>query len=108
MGTEEVKKTIHSQVLTVFFLPLIMAGIHGLFTRQPKEYKDEVLLPGVPRFALTAGLEATMYPLMKGTADWEIYALNRFGASAPYKVLDEKFGYTFDNIINQVRTFIKK
>ena len=80
----------------------------GLFTRQPKKYKDEVLLPGVPRFALTAGLEATMYPLMKGTADWEIYALNRFGASAPYKVLDEKFGYTFDNIINQVRTFIKK
>lgn len=28
MGTDEVKKAIHSQVLTVFFLPLIMAGIH--------------------------------------------------------------------------------
>ncbi|MDE6396911.1 MAG: transketolase, partial [Muribaculaceae bacterium] len=80
----------------------------GLFTRQPKEYRDSVLLPGVPRFALTAGLEATMYPLMKGTADWEIYALNRFGASAPYKVLDEKFGYTFDNILSQVKAFIGK
>lgn len=80
----------------------------GLFMRQDKEYRDSVLLPGVPRFALTAGLEATMYPLMKETADWEIYALNRFGASAPYKVLDVKFGYTFDNIKSQVLNFIEK
>lgn len=31
MSREEVKKTIHSQVLTVFFLPLIMAGMHIIF-----------------------------------------------------------------------------
>lgn len=28
MSEQEVKKTIHSQVLTVFFLPLLFAGVH--------------------------------------------------------------------------------
>ena len=31
MSREEVKKSIHSQILTVFFLPLITAGIHVVF-----------------------------------------------------------------------------
>ena len=34
----------------------------------------------------------------------KIYSLERFGASAPYKVLDEKFGYTPENIYEYVRT----
>lgn len=78
----------------------------GLFARQDKEYRDTVLRPGLPRFALTAGLEATFYPLMRGTSHWDVYGLNHFGASAPYKVLDEKFGYTADNIFNQVVSFL--
>lgn len=32
MSEHEVKKSIHSQVLTVFFLPLITAGIHTVFS----------------------------------------------------------------------------
>lgn len=32
MTEDEVKKSIHSQVLTVFFLPLIVAGIHTAFS----------------------------------------------------------------------------
>ena len=31
LSREEIKKTIRSQILTVFFLPLIVAGIHTLF-----------------------------------------------------------------------------
>ncbi|MCH5220292.1 MAG: transketolase [Muribaculaceae bacterium] len=80
----------------------------GLFLRQPKEYRDSVLPPHVPRFALTAGLEATFYPLMKGSADWDIFGLHRFGASAPYKVLDEKFGFTVDAVSDKVKNFIRK
>ncbi len=80
----------------------------GLFARQPKEYRDSVLPAGVPRFALTAGLESTFYPLMKGSADWEIYGLHRFGASAPYKVLEEKFGFTVDNILTCVKQFMTR
>jgi transketolase len=29
--------------------------------------------------------------------------MERFGASAPYKVLDEKFGFTAENILAQVK-----
>ncbi|MGM9827309.1 MAG: transketolase family protein [Muribaculaceae bacterium] len=78
----------------------------GLFSRQEKEYREAVLPAGVRRFALTAGLPATFMPLMKGCADWDIYGMERFGASAPYKVLDEKFGYTVPNILAKVKAFM--
>lgn len=80
----------------------------GLFARQPKAYRDEILPPGVKRYALTAGLPATFMPLMKGCADWDIYGMERFGASAPYKVLDEKFGFTVPNILAKVKEFMAK
>lgn len=78
----------------------------GLFARQDREYRDSVLPPNVPRYALTAGLEATFTSLMRGTSKWDIYGLHRFGASAPYKVLDEKFGYTVDNILDKITAFL--
>lgn len=76
----------------------------GLFLRQPKEYRDAVIPEGVKIFGLTAGVPSTLYPLMKG--DWKVYGLNRFGASAPYKVLDEKFGYTSQNILSEIKQFL--
>jgi transketolase len=39
---------------------------------------------------------------------WEVFGLERFGASAPYKVLDEKFGFTEENILKKVKNFISK
>ncbi|MDE6489663.1 MAG: transketolase, partial [Muribaculaceae bacterium] len=75
----------------------------GLFMRQDAEYRQSVLPRGGRRFGLTAGLPVTLYPIMKDAGEWEVYGLERFGASAPYKVLDQKFGYTVDNIYNQVR-----
>lgn len=73
----------------------------GLFNEQSESYRNEVLPSGVAQFALTAGLPITMR-MIKGF-DGEVYGLERFGASAPYKVLDEKFGYTLDNILCRVR-----
>lgn len=78
----------------------------GLFLRQDREYIESVLPENLPRFALTAGLESVFYPVMKGCSKWEVFGLNRFGASAPYKVLDEKFGFTEENILKQVENFI--
>lgn len=78
----------------------------GLFKEQSKEYQLEVMPDGVKIFGLTSGLPATLYPVMKG--DWEVYGMERFGASAPAGVLDEKFGYTTDNIYNVVGAFLKK
>ncbi len=78
----------------------------GLFMRQSKEYRQSVLPEGVATFALTAGLPATFFPLKRD--NWTIYGLERFGASAPYKVLDEKFGYTSDNMTKKVKHFLGK
>lgn len=79
----------------------------GTFLRQPEEYHRAVLPPNVPRFGITAGLPAVMYPLMKGTSQWDVFGLERFGASAPYKVLDEKFGFTDNNVYELVKSFLE-
>lgn len=78
----------------------------GVFMHQSQEYRDDVLPPEVPRFALTAGLPAVFYPLMKGCCKWDVFGLDHFGASAPYKVLDEKFGFTNENIYQVVKNFL--
>lgn len=76
----------------------------GLFCRQPKAYRNEVIPDGMKLFGITAGLPAALYPVMKG--DFEIFGMERFGASAPLKVLDEKFGYTVDNVLGKVKDFL--
>lgn len=78
----------------------------GLFESQPDEYRDSVIPKGVPVFGLTAGLPSTLRGVV-GSHGY-VYGLNRFGASAPYKVLDEKFGFTPENILNEVKRFISK
>lgn len=79
----------------------------GLFMRRPAEYRESVLPSGGTRFGLTAGLPSVLYPLMLNAGRWEVYGLERFGASAPYKVLDSKFGFTADNITAKVETLLK-
>ncbi len=76
----------------------------GLFNMQDKEYRESVIPNGIPVFGLTAGLPSTLRSVVgcNGT----IYGLDRFGASAPYKVLDEKFGITASNILAQVKKLL--
>ncbi len=74
----------------------------GLFLRQPEEYRNQILPVGGVRFGLTAGLPSVLYPLMMTAGKWSVYGLERFGASAPYKVLDQKFGFTVENILAKV------
>lgn len=78
----------------------------GLFEDQDQEYRNSVIPAGVPVFGLTAGLPSTLYPVVGTTA--RIYGLDHFGASAPFKVLDEKFGFTANNILNEVLAYINK
>ena len=78
----------------------------GLFNAQSEDYRNSVMPAGVKVFGLTAGLPSTLYPLMKG--DWKVYGFERFGASAPYKVLDEKFGFTEANITAKIEAFLAK
>ena len=78
----------------------------GLFEDQPEDYRQSVIPASTPVFGLTAGLPSTLLPIV-GTQG-RIYGLDHFGASAPYKVLDEKFGFTAANILDQVKAFIGK
>ena len=79
----------------------------GLFEDQDDEYRKSVIPDNLPVFGLTAGLPSTLTPVVNGHKSF-IYGLDHFGASAPYKVLDEKFGFTPENILRQVRMFINK
>ena len=76
----------------------------GLYNAQDAEYKASVIPAGVPVFGLTAGLTSVLSSVVG--ANGTIYGLERFGASAPFKVLDEKFGFTTENILNEVKAML--
>ena len=73
----------------------------GLFRNQPKEYQESVLPDGAKIFGLTAGLPVNLQGLVG--CNGKVFGLESFGFSAPYKVLDEKLGFTAENVYNQVK-----
>ena len=85
---------------------IVSAPSEGLFRNQTEEYRKSVIPDNIPVFGLTAGLSVTLQGLVgpKGF----VWGMNSFGYSAPYKVLDEKFGFTAENVYNQVTAYLKK
>ena len=79
---------------------IVSAPSEGLFRTQSVDYQETVLPSNVPTFGLTAGLPVTLRGLV-GTRG-KVWGLGHFGYSAPYKVLDEKFGFTPENVVKQV------
>ena len=73
----------------------------GLFRQQSKAYQESVLPAGVRKFGMTAGLPVTLQGLVPAS-EGTIWGMESFGFSAPYKVLDEKLGYTAENVYKQV------
>lgn len=78
----------------------------GLFRRQSKEYQETLLPTGGKIFALTAGLPVTFEGI--AGSNGKVYGLESFGFSAPYKVLDEKLGFTPQNIHKEVLAYLNK
>ena len=76
----------------------------GLFRDQPEDYQAEVIPPGIPVFGLTAGLPVTLQGLVGEHG--KVFGLESFGHSAPYKVLDEKLGFTGENVYKQVSALL--
>ena len=83
---------------------VVSAPSEGLFRRQSKEYQEQVLPEDARIFGLTAGLPVTLEGMVG--AHGMVYGLNSFGFSAPYKVLDEKLGFTAENVYRQVKAFL--
>ncbi len=77
----------------------------GLFRTQDESYQKEVIPDDIPVFALTAGLPVTMLGL--AGKHGKVVGLDHFGYSAPYKVLDEQFGFYGENICKEVIQFIE-
>ena len=85
-------------------LQIVSVPSEGLFREQSQEYQDSVLPKGIKRFGMTAGLPCTLEGLVGENG--AIWGLNSFGFSAPYKVLDEKLGFTAQNVYDQVKKLL--
>lgn len=85
---------------------IVSVPSEGLFRRQSCEYQNEILPKNAKIFGLTAGLPVTLEGLVG--ANGKVFGLESFGYSAPYKVLDEKLGFTAENVYKQVKDFIAK
>ena len=87
---------------------VVSAPSEGLFRRQSIEYQNAVLPYNVKKFGLTAGLPCTLEGLVGIGPLSSIYGMQSFGFSAPYKVLNEKLGYTAENVYSQVKELLKR
>ncbi len=85
---------------------VVSAPSEGLFRNQSAEYQEAVLPFGIKKFGMTAGLPVTLEGLVGIGPDSKVFGMTSFGFSAPYKVLDEKLGYTGENVYNQVKAFL--
>lgn len=85
---------------------IVSAPSEGLFRNQSTKYRKSVIPDDIPVFGLTAGIPVTLQGLtgQKG----RIWGLETFGYSAPYKVLDEKFGFTAENVYRQVKELLAR
>ena len=83
---------------------IVSVPSEGLFRSQSKEYQESILPAGSKIFGLTAGLPVNLEGLVGPNG--KVWGLESFGFSAPYKVLDEKLGFTAKNVYNQVKELL--
>ena len=83
---------------------IVSVPSEGLFRSQSKEYQESVIPTGSKVFGLTAGLPVNLEGLVG--ANGKVWGLESFGFSAPYKVLDEKLGFTGQTVYNQVKELL--
>ena len=85
-------------------LRIVSAPSEGLFRSQAPGYQESIIPADAKVFGLTAGLPVTLEGLVG--AHGKVWGLESFGFSAPYKVLDEKLGFTAENVYKQVKAMI--
>ena len=86
---------------------IVSVPSEGVFRRQPLAYQQSVVPAGAKVFGMTAGLPVNLQGFLIGAApESKVWGLESFGFSAPYKVLDEKLGYTAENVYAQVKEML--
>ncbi|HZW37711.1 MAG TPA: transketolase [Ignavibacteriaceae bacterium] len=78
-----------------------------LFEKQSEEYKKKILPSSVTaRLSIEAGVELgwSKYTGVKGAS----ISIEKFGSSAPDKILFEKYGFTVDNVYAKAKELLRK
>ena len=87
---------------------IVSVPSEGTFRQQDAAYQQAIVPAGSLVFGLTAGLPVTLQGFLLGADPRSrIWGLESFGFSAPYKVLDEKLGYTAENVWRQVKDMME-
>ncbi|MCQ2223742.1 MAG: transketolase, partial [Bacteroidaceae bacterium] len=86
---------------------IVSVPSEGVFRCQSAEYQQSVVPCGAKVFGMTAGLPVNLQAFLIGAdPKSKVWGLESFGFSAPYKVLDEKLGYTAENVYEQVKSML--
>jgi transketolase len=76
----------------------------ALFLSQPKDFRDKILVPWTPVFALSSGLPVLFDRVVGGFG--KACGLERFGASAPAGVLEKEFGYVPEAVVKAAKEYL--
>lgn len=83
---------------------IVSVPSEGLFRSQSKEYQESILPRDKKKFGLTAGLPVNLLGLVGDSG--KIWGLESFGYSAPASILDQKLGFTPENVYKQVKEYL--
>ena len=83
---------------------IVSAPSEGVFRNQSKEYQESVIPSNLPIYGMTAGMSLTIKGLVGKNG--YVHGLDHFGYSAPYTVLDEKFGFNGESVYSEVCSFL--
>jgi len=77
----------------------------SVFDRQPGDYRNSVLTPGLPKVAVEAGVSDywRKYVGLEGA----VVGIDRYGESAPAADLFKHFGFTPENVVKAVRSVLR-
>ena len=107
-GSEVATLVEGAELLAKEGIPVRVVSVpsEGLFRDQPKSYQQSVLPGGIVRYGMTSGLPVNLLGLVGENG--YIHGLDHFGYSAPYTVLDQKFGYNGATVAEEVKKLLKK
>jgi transketolase len=101
----EVQLALAAQKLLDFPVRVVSMPCTSVFDRQPQQYRDSVLTPGVRRIAIEAGVTDfwRKYVGLEGA----VVGIDRFGESAPAPELFKHFGFTPENVVKVARSVVQ-
>ena len=107
-GSEVSTLTDGAELLQKEGIPVRVVSVpsEGLFRDQPKSYQESVLPKDIVRYGMTSGLSINLRGLVGENG--KIHGCDHFGYSAPFKVLDEKFGYNGQTVYEEVKALLNK